>query len=151
MSDWPQTLALAGAGKMGGAMLRGWLDGGLAAAGVDRGRAAAVAGADRACRPSAALPSTPPTPRPAEVFVLAVKPQALDAAAPSLQALAGPDTLVISVIAGKTIADLRAALFRRARVRAGDAEHARRRRARRGGAARRTTPSARRSAAGRSG
>ena len=31
MSDWPQTLALAGAGKMGGAMLRGWLDGGLAA------------------------------------------------------------------------------------------------------------------------
>jgi pyrroline-5-carboxylate reductase len=40
------------------------------------------------------------------VLVLAVKPQALDAAAPSLQALAGPDTLVVSVIAGKTVANL---------------------------------------------
>ena len=29
MTEWPRTLALAGAGKMGGAMLRGWLDGGL--------------------------------------------------------------------------------------------------------------------------
>ena len=34
MSDWPQTLVLAGAGKMGGAMLKGWLAGGLPAAGV---------------------------------------------------------------------------------------------------------------------
>jgi hypothetical protein len=29
MSAWPQTLVLIGAGKMGGAMLRGWLAGGL--------------------------------------------------------------------------------------------------------------------------
>ena len=28
MSDWPKSLVLAGAGKMGGAMLRGWLGGG---------------------------------------------------------------------------------------------------------------------------
>ena len=34
MTDWPQTLVLAGAGKMGGAMLRGWLAGGLRKAGV---------------------------------------------------------------------------------------------------------------------
>ena len=34
MSDWPQSLVLAGAGKMGGAMLRGWLAAGLAPAGV---------------------------------------------------------------------------------------------------------------------
>jgi pyrroline-5-carboxylate reductase len=34
MSAWPQTLVLVGAGKMGGAMLRGWLAGGLPAAGV---------------------------------------------------------------------------------------------------------------------
>ena len=44
----------------------------------------------------------------AEALVLAVKPQALAAAAPTLQALAGPHTLVLSVIAGKTIADLSA-------------------------------------------
>jgi pyrroline-5-carboxylate reductase len=34
MSAWPQTLVLVGASKMGGAMLRGWLGGGLPAAGA---------------------------------------------------------------------------------------------------------------------
>ena len=34
MTEWPQSLVLAGAGKMGGAMLRGWLAGGLPKAGV---------------------------------------------------------------------------------------------------------------------
>ena len=29
MPIWPRSLVLVGAGKMGGAMLRGWLDGGL--------------------------------------------------------------------------------------------------------------------------
>ena len=105
MSDWPQTLALAGAGKMGGAMLRGWLDGGLSAAGVTviEPQPSPELMALRAERGFALNPEAP---RAAEAFVLAVKPQALAAAAPSLQALAGPDTLVISVVAGKTIAEL---------------------------------------------
>ena len=30
-TSWPTSLVLAGAGKMGGAMLRGWLEAGLAA------------------------------------------------------------------------------------------------------------------------
>ena len=34
MASWPASLVLAGAGKMGGALLRGWLDGGLDPAGV---------------------------------------------------------------------------------------------------------------------
>ena len=116
MTDWPRTLALAGAGKMGGAMLRGWLDGGLNAEGV----------AVIEPNPSAELVAlqaergfalNPPSPTAPQTLVLAVKPQALAAAAPSLQAVAGPDTLILSVIAGKTIAELAARLRARAIVR----------------------------------
>lgn len=47
---------------------------------------------------------------PPEALVLAVKPQALDAAAPALQPLIGPNTMLVSILAGKTIADLSARL-----------------------------------------
>ena len=50
MTDWPQTLVLAGAGKMGGAMLRGWLGGGLPREGVDGAGAACFARVARAGR-----------------------------------------------------------------------------------------------------
>ena len=105
MTDWPNTLALAGVGKMGAAMLRGWLAGGLDPKGVtliEPNPAPEIAALGLRLNPAA--PAAP------DVLVLAVKPQALDAAAPTLQALAGPQTLVVSVIAGKTIANLRARL-----------------------------------------
>ncbi len=41
-----------------------------------------------------------------EVLVLAVKPQMLDAALPDFITTLGPETLVLSIIAGKTLADL---------------------------------------------
>jgi pyrroline-5-carboxylate reductase len=51
--------------------------------------------------------------------VLATKPQMLDEAAGPVDAIVGPGTVVISILAGKTIADLRARLPRaRAIVRA---------------------------------
>ena len=105
MSDWPQTLVLAGAGKMGGAMLKGWLAGGLPASGVTILEPA----------PSPELLALGVRVNPAEVappqaLVLAIKPQMLESAAPRLAAIAGPDTLVLSVIAGKTIANLEARL-----------------------------------------
>ncbi len=114
MTEWPKTLALAGAGKMGGAMLRGWLDGGLDPAGVTvvEPQPAPELIALQAMAEFALNPAAPKAP---DVLVLAVKPQALAAAAPGLQALAGPETLVVSVIAGKTIADL-AARFPAARA-----------------------------------
>jgi pyrroline-5-carboxylate reductase len=105
MTDWPRTLALAGAGKMGGAMLRGWLDGGLDARGVvvvepNPSPELAALQAERG------FALNPPSRDAVEALALAVKPQALAEAAPSLQGLAGPQTLVLSVIAGKTVADL---------------------------------------------
>ncbi len=111
MKSWPQSLALVGAGKMGGALLRGWLDGGLPPScvtlfdPVPSAEIAALAAAyGIAVNPPAAGQPAP------EVLVLAVKPQMLDAAAPGAAELAGARTLVLSIIAGKTIADLEARL-----------------------------------------
>lgn len=108
MESFPASLVLAGAGRMGGAMLRGWLGRGLAPGaisvlepepGEELARLAAGTGF--------ALNRPGPAP---QVLVLAIKPQALDEAAAALAALAGPRTLVLSILAGKTIADLRARL-----------------------------------------
>jgi pyrroline-5-carboxylate reductase len=92
---------------MGGAMLRGWLAGGLPPAGV--------AILDPAPSPDIValagdkgLALTPAPGMKPEVVVLAVKPQMLDAAASAVAELAHEDALVISIIAGKTIADLKA-------------------------------------------
>ena len=105
----PSSLVLVGAGKMGGAMLEGWL-----AVGLDP---AAVAVVDPAPSPEIEalaqarglrLNPPPETISPPAAVVLAVKPQTLDAAAPALARLVGPATLLVSIVAGKTIANLRA-------------------------------------------
>jgi pyrroline-5-carboxylate reductase len=111
MSDWPQSLILVGAGKMGEAMLRGWL-----AAGLEPRRVAIL---ELAPSPSIldlterlGIPLNPALGalEPPEALFLAIKPQTLDAAAPHVAQLAGPRTLVVSILAGKRIADLRARL-----------------------------------------
>ncbi|WP_204276969.1 hypothetical protein, partial [Escherichia coli] len=48
----------------------------------------------------------PASPSAPEALVLAIKPQGLEAAAPALAPLAGSGTLVVSVLAGKTVANL---------------------------------------------
>ncbi len=98
-------LVLIGAGKMGGAMLLGWLDRGLPPDGVvviephpsDELKALA---ATRGVR----LESTAPAGLTARVMVVAVKPQVLDAVLPLFAGLVGAETVVVSVVAGKTIA-----------------------------------------------
>lgn len=99
-------LLLAGAGKMGGAMLSGWLKRGLDPAHVivqDPGPPAEVAqllkdhGILSSSSIADALEAAP------AVIVVAVKPQAMDSVFPDLARLAGPRTLVLSIAAGKTI------------------------------------------------
>jgi pyrroline-5-carboxylate reductase len=109
--SWPRSLVLVGAGKMGEALLRGWLAGGLAPARVTiiepkPSPAIAALAAERgiAVNPPLAGLAAP------EVLFLAIKPQTLEAAAPDLAPLAGADTLVISILAGKRIIDLAARL-----------------------------------------
>jgi pyrroline-5-carboxylate reductase len=111
MSDWPQSLTLVGAGKMGEAMLRGWL-----AAGLEPTRVAIIEPApspsikDLAARLAIPLGAAQSALRPPDVLFLAIKPQILATAAADLAPLAGADTLVMSILAGKRIADLAARL-----------------------------------------
>ncbi|MGV6872906.1 pyrroline-5-carboxylate reductase [Pseudochelatococcus sp. B33] len=100
----PSSLVLTGAGKMGAALLGGWLKAGLNPVNVtildphpseDIERLAAERGI--ALNTDLADIAQP------EVLVLAIKPQALDEAAPALRPLVGPGTLVLSILAGKTI------------------------------------------------
>ncbi|MEE7483515.1 pyrroline-5-carboxylate reductase [Methylorubrum populi] len=103
---FPTPLVLAGAGKMGSALLRGWLAGGLdpvAVSIVDPHPSPEIVAlcAERGLR------LNPGTAGPAGALVLGIKPQALDEAAAALGAWIGPDTLVVSILAGKTIADLK--------------------------------------------
>lgn len=99
-------LLLVGCGKMGGAMLEGWLDMGLSAEDIHivepyepaaeelRGRGLAAV-ADPADLADGLDPG---------IVLLAVKPQTMDAAAPPFARYRGPDTAFLSIAAGKTIA-----------------------------------------------
>ena len=98
------TIALAGAGKMGGAMLTGWLAGGLDAARVmviepypsDEIKAFAAKGIKLNPKDAAAV----------DTLVVALKPQIFREAGPALKPFVGPSTLVVSIMAGTTIAAL---------------------------------------------
>ncbi|HMM91642.1 pyrroline-5-carboxylate reductase [Bradyrhizobium sp.] len=98
------TIALAGAGKMGGAMLTGWLAGGLDASSVivvepfPSDEIKALAGKGVRINPKDAGT--------ADTLVVAVKPQTFPDAGPALKSMVGPSTLVVSIMAGTTIAAL---------------------------------------------
>lgn len=105
-ASMPASLVLAGAGKMGGSMLAGWL-----AAGLDPRRTTLIDPVpsreivDLCAERGLAL--NPPDPEPGAVLVLGIKPQGLEAAASGLDRLIGCDTLLVSILAGKTVANLR--------------------------------------------
>jgi pyrroline-5-carboxylate reductase len=97
-------LILAGAGRMGGALLRGWLSQGLPPERIfvqDPHLPEDVA-AVAAARGVAAGPGVKPASTPS-VIVVAVKPQVMDEVLPGLAPLAGPGTVILSIAAGRTI------------------------------------------------
>lgn len=103
LDNFSGTLALIGAGKMGSAMLAGWLD-----LGLDAGRVIVLEP-----RPSdqivelhalgLRLNPEPSAERAADVVILAVKPQNAAEILPDLASLVGPHTLVVSIMAGRTL------------------------------------------------
>ncbi|WP_420547846.1 pyrroline-5-carboxylate reductase [Curvivirga sp.] len=98
-------LLLMGCGKMGGAMLEGWLKSGIAAAGVTI--VDPYQNEDFAKHPDVTYydtAETVPADLNPEVILLAVKPQQMDDALAAYKKFAKPDTVFISVAAGKTIA-----------------------------------------------
>ncbi len=100
------TIVLAGAGKMGGAMLSGWL-----AQGLDANRVAVIEP-----HPSEEIKALPAkgvrlNPAPSDLgsvaaLVIAVKPQTFGEAGPQLRPFAGSSTLVVSIMAGIPIASI---------------------------------------------
>jgi len=94
-------LLLVGCGKMGGAMLDGWLSRGLAASD------ALVAEPVEALRPKKAglrsVGSTAEIGERPEIIVLAVKPQTMDAVLPDLKRFADEGAVFLSIAAGKTL------------------------------------------------
>ena len=111
MSDVPPdrqgTILLAGAGKMGASLLQGWLKLGVTGSQIGVLDPAPSATLVSLCRDHGLGLNAAPT-TPVDTLVLAVKPQMLDTVSMSLSPAVGPDTLLLSVMAGKTIADLAA-------------------------------------------
>jgi pyrroline-5-carboxylate reductase len=105
------TVALIGAGQMGGALIRGWL------AAIRRGGGLTLSVHDPAFNSDleveldrAGAVINPPDAGHADVVVVAVKPQQFHDAAGKARLHVGPQTLVISIMAGVTLSALARAL-----------------------------------------
>ncbi len=103
-------LVLVGAGKMGGVLIEGWLQAGLdpAAAAViepePSPQISALARRGVRLNPDAATLSR------VAAIVIAVKPQTADRVLPALAPMAGASTLVVSIMAGRTLKFISGAL-----------------------------------------
>ncbi|MEQ8665670.1 MAG: pyrroline-5-carboxylate reductase [Rhodospirillales bacterium] len=113
------TLLLVGGGKMGGAMLRGWLDRGLPAGNVRivepantlRDQLASDFGVDTV--PSADHLSAAFSP---DFVILAVKPQVMESVTPDYQRFAVTGCAFLSIAAGKSIASFERSLGNEAAI-----------------------------------
>jgi pyrroline-5-carboxylate reductase len=108
VSDGPSRgLVLVGCGKMGTAMLRGWLSGSAAERFYvvePEGAPPGLAAAPEIEWHTAA--ETLPGGLVPDAVVFAVKPQISDAVLPSYRRWARPETLFVSIVAGRTLAGL---------------------------------------------
>jgi pyrroline-5-carboxylate reductase len=102
----PTRLLLVGCGKMGGAMLRGWIARGLAPENglvIEPNPAALEDLIGKGVRVASGAEGIPSDFQP-DVVVLAVKPQMMEGAIGGYARFARPETLFLSIAAGKTIA-----------------------------------------------
>jgi pyrroline-5-carboxylate reductase len=100
------TIVLAGAGKMGGAMLSGWL-----AQGLDAKHVAVIEPQPSGEISALTTKGIRLNPSPKDVgsvatLVIALKPQTFREAGAMLKSFTGPSTLVVSIMAGATIASI---------------------------------------------
>jgi pyrroline-5-carboxylate reductase len=106
LKDIAGPIVLAGAGKMGGAMLTGWL-----ARGLDPKKIAVIEPHPAAEISALVTRGIGLNPQAKDVgaaatLVVALKPQMFREAGPALKPFAGPSTLVVSIMAGTTIASI---------------------------------------------
>lgn len=109
MTDTLPPILLLGGGRMGGAMLAGWRERGLAPSFVVDPASAAMALAGEGVQVVAAPEAIPSGFEPAAV-VIAVKPQQASAALPGMARFAAGRAVMLSIMAGRDIAGLRASL-----------------------------------------
>ena len=94
---------LIGCGNMAGAMLRRWL-----ACGLDPAQVTIVRKSGAPFAGGVTVLSSPPADAPAPaLLMLGVKPQMIDLVAPWVAPLLGPETLLVSILAGVEIETLR--------------------------------------------
>ena len=108
LQDFTGTLVLVGAGNMGGAMLEGWL-----ALGLDPKKVAIQEpqpAPEIAALAARGVRINPAPVDDASVIVIAVKPQVAAEVVPKLKTLVQPNTIAVSVMAGKTLRFLEGAL-----------------------------------------
>jgi pyrroline-5-carboxylate reductase len=101
--SFPDSILMIGCGNMGGAMLAGWRRGGVPA-----GRFTVVDPKLEAAPEGVRLLRELPQGEIFDLMLLGVKPQMLDDVAPRLTALAGAETVVLSILAGAELASLSA-------------------------------------------
>jgi pyrroline-5-carboxylate reductase len=106
LKDVAGTIVLVGAGKMGSAMLDGWLALGLAPSRVaviepqPSAEISALAARGLKLNPGPRAVSDP------AVILIAVKPQSAAEVVPAMAPLVGPSTVVVSIMAGTRLASL---------------------------------------------
>ncbi|MGC1349352.1 MAG: pyrroline-5-carboxylate reductase [Xanthobacteraceae bacterium] len=103
LHDFSGLIVLAGAGKMGGALLDGWLR-----AGLDPAKVAVIEPAPAPQITALAARGLRLNPHPSALtdvaaIVVAVKPQTADRAMPAIAPLAAASTVVVSIMAGRTL------------------------------------------------
>jgi len=110
LNDVAGTIVLVGAGKMGSAMLDGWIALGLAPSRVaviepqPSPEISALAARGLRLNPAPRAVADP------AVIVIAVKPQSAAEVVPAAAPLVGPSTVVVSIMAGQRLASLERAL-----------------------------------------
>jgi pyrroline-5-carboxylate reductase len=104
-------LLLVGAGKMGGALLEGWLRQGLDPAAVFlQDPAPAPEVLNLAARHAIAASTAPDLPAAPSVIVIAVKPDLVAKLLPEIEPMIGQGTVILSIAAGRTLESLARAL-----------------------------------------
>lgn len=105
LAAFDRSITIFGCGTMAGAMLHRWLATGLVARHVTaiRQHPGTIAPGMDAVTDAADLPAP-------DILLIGIKPQQFAALAPEIARLAGPDTLVLSILAGVPLERLQSAL-----------------------------------------
>jgi pyrroline-5-carboxylate reductase len=109
LRNFPGRLVLLGAGKMGSAMLEGWLARGLDSRKLTVLEPQPTKSVKALTRRGVAL-NPKGKPVTASAVVIAVKPQSAPEAMPTIKPYVGPSTLALSIMAGRTLGFLQEVL-----------------------------------------